>query len=127
MPGFPTRAISRAAPSRRRGSRLRVRMRCCGGRDRRCYIHSRRQGLRDRKVYAAAQRNSERSMIRAAVATVVAVILTCAGASAQTSLPVETAAARLDALLDRFPNAAPGFAVVAVTADNVLLSRVRGE
>ena len=45
-------------------------------------------------------------------------------ATAQTP---EAAAERLEAFLGGFPNLGPGYAVVAVTADDVLLTHVQGE
>ena len=52
-----------------------------------------------------------------------AALMTAAGALAETP---QGAADRLDAFLDRFGGIEPGYAVVAVTADDVLLNRVEG-
>jgi len=58
-----------------------------------------------------------------ALAAAAAALLSTTGALAETP---QGAAERLDAFLDRFGGIEPGYAVVAVTADDVLLNRVEG-
>jgi CubicO group peptidase (beta-lactamase class C family) len=64
--------------------------------------------MRSRPIFAAA---------------LAASLLTASAALAQTP---QAAAGRLDEFLDRFGGIEPGYAVVVVTADDVLLSRVEG-
>ena len=61
--------------------------------------------------------------IRLSLAAAAAALLTATGALAETP---QGAADRLDAFLDRFGGIEPGYAVVAVTADDVLLEHVEG-
>jgi CubicO group peptidase (beta-lactamase class C family) len=61
--------------------------------------------------------------IRLSLAAAAAALLSATGALAETP---QGAADRLDAFLDRFGGIEPGYAVVAVTADDVLLEHVEG-
>jgi CubicO group peptidase (beta-lactamase class C family) len=58
-----------------------------------------------------------------AAMTVITALLFCGTTLAQTP---EAAAEKLDAFLDRFPDLGPGYAVVVVTPDEVLLRHVDG-
>ncbi|RKR03932.1 serine hydrolase [Maricaulis maris] len=62
-------------------------------------------------------------MLKALCLATVAALATTVGASAETP---EGAVASLDEFLDQFPDLGPGYAVVVVTADDVLMRRVQG-
>jgi CubicO group peptidase (beta-lactamase class C family) len=61
------------------------------------------------------------------LATAIALALCPAVCPAVFAETPEGAAASLDAFLDEFPDLGPGYAVVVVTADDVLMRRVMGE
>ncbi|SDM28467.1 serine hydrolase domain-containing protein [Maricaulis salignorans] len=63
-------------------------------------------------------------MLRHTLAAISALLLTGTATLAETP---QVAAAQLDEFLDRFPDLGPGFAVVIVTADDIIMNRTQGE
>jgi CubicO group peptidase (beta-lactamase class C family) len=63
-------------------------------------------------------------MLRHTLAAISALLLTGTATLAETP---QVAAAQLDEFLDRFPDLGPGFAVVVVTADDIIMNRTTGE
>ena len=63
-------------------------------------------------------------MLRHTLAALSAILLTGTATLAETP---QVAAAQLDEFLDRFPDLGPGFAVVVVTADDIIMNRTQGE